>query len=97
MLVAIYYRNKIQDAGNHIQVLKEYCLRMNFEIYNVYTDEVSGPTSERPSFKKMFADASRRKFDLVLFWSLNCFAREGTRATIRYIELLELYGVNYKS
>jgi DNA invertase Pin-like site-specific DNA recombinase len=101
MLVAIYARistsNKGQDADNQIQVLKEYCKRMNFEVYDIYTDEVSGATSDRPSFKKMFADASKRKFDLVLFWSLDRFTREGTRATIKYMEQLESYGINFKS
>jgi len=57
----------------------------------------SGGTPERPSFKKMFSDASKRKFDLVLFWSLDRFSREGTRATIHYMEQLESYGVNFKS
>jgi len=44
----------------------------------------------------MFADASKRKFDLVLFWSLDRFTREGTRATIKYMEQLESYGINFK-
>ncbi len=101
MKVAIYARisttNKGQDADNQIQVLKEYCQRMGYNIYDEYVDEVSGGTSERPSFKKMFADAAKRKFDLILFWSLDRFSREGTRATIRYMEQLEGYGVNFKS
>ena len=101
MKVAIYARisttNKGQDADNQIQVLKEYCQRMGYNIYDEYVDEVSGGTSERPAFKKMFADAAKRKFDLILFWSLDRFSREGTRATIRYMEQLEGYGVNFKS
>ncbi len=101
MKVAIYARisttNKGQDADNQIQVLKEYSQRMGYNIYNEYVDEVSGGTSERPAFKKMFADAAKRKFDLILFWSLDRFSREGTRATIRYMEQLEGYGVNFKS
>jgi DNA invertase Pin-like site-specific DNA recombinase len=101
MKVAIYARistsNKGQDADNQIQVLREYCQRMDYYIYKEYVDEVSGGTSERPSFKNMFADASKRKFDLILFWSLDRFSREGTRATIHYMEQLEGYGVNFKS
>ena len=101
MKVAIYARvsttNKGQDADNQTQVLKEYSHRMGYNIYSEYVDEVSGGTYERPSFKKMFADASKRKFDLILFWSLDRFSREGTRTTIRYMEQLEGYGVNFKS
>lgn len=101
MKVAIYARistsNKGQDADNQIQVLKEYCGKMDYEIFDVYTDEVSGATSERPSFKRMFSDASKRKFDLVLFWSLDRLTREGCRATTKYLEQLESYGINFKS
>jgi DNA invertase Pin-like site-specific DNA recombinase len=101
MNVALYARisttNKGQDSSNQIQVLKEYCQKMNYVVYNEYIDELSGGTSERPAFKNMFADASKRKFDLVIFWSLDRFSREGTRATIHYMERLESYGVNFKS
>ena len=45
----------------------------------------------------MLGDASKRKFDLLLFWSLDRFSREGTRATIKYMEQLEGYGVDFKS
>ena len=34
------------------------------------TNETGG-TSKRPHFQRMFADARQRKFDLVLFWSLD--------------------------
>lgn len=101
MKVAIYARisttNKGQDADNQLQVLKEFCQRMDYTIYKEYVDEISGGSSERPSFKNMFADAAKRRFELVLFWSLDRFSREGTRATIRYMEQLESYGVNFKS
>jgi len=101
MKVAIYARvstsNKGQDADNQILVLTDYCQRMNYEICGKYIDEVSGGTSERPAFKKLFADAAKRKFDLLLFWSLDRFSREGTRATINHMQQLESYGVNFKS
>lgn len=101
MKVAIYARisttNKGQDVENQLQVLKEFCQRMDYTIYKEYVDEISGGSSERPSFKTMFADAAKRKFELVLFWSLDRFSREGTRATIHHMEQLESYGVNFKS
>jgi DNA invertase Pin-like site-specific DNA recombinase len=42
----------------------------------------------------MFEDASQRKFDLVLFWSLDRFCREGVRETLNHLERLTNYGVN---
>lgn len=101
MRTVIYVRvsttQKGQDVDNQLLVLREYCRKMDYEIVNEYMDEVSGGTSDRPAFKKLFADASKRKFDLVLFWSLDRWTREGTRATIKYMEQLESYGVGFKS
>ncbi|MBL0329101.1 MAG: recombinase family protein [Bacteroidetes bacterium] len=101
MRTVIYARistsTKGQSNDNQLEVLREYCKRMNIEVVGEYTDEVSGGTSDRPAFKKLFQDASKRKFDLVLFWSLDRWTREGTRATIKYFEQLESYGVAFKS
>jgi DNA invertase Pin-like site-specific DNA recombinase len=101
MRVAIYARistsNKGQDADNQLSVLREYCERMNYKVVGEYVDEVTGGTSERPSFKRLFEDAAKRKFDLTCFWSLDRWSREGTRATIKYLERLEAYGIGYKS
>jgi DNA invertase Pin-like site-specific DNA recombinase len=45
----------------------------------------------------MFADASQRKFDLVLFWSLDRFSREGVLETLNHLQRLLQYGVGYRS
>lgn len=101
MKVAIYARvsttNKGQSIDNQLEILREYCQRMGHQVYREYMDEVSGGTAERPQFKKLFEDAAKRRFDLVLFWSLDRWSREGARATIRHMEQLESYGVNFKS
>lgn len=101
MRAAIYVRistsNKGQDVDNQLIQLREFCERMGYTIAKEYSDEVSGGSPERPAFKQLFADAARRKFDLVLFWSLDRWTREGTRAAIRYMEQLESYGIAFKS
>ena len=45
----------------------------------------------------MFADAHQRRFDLVLFWSLDRFSREGALPTLQHLNQLEQWGVGYKS
>ena len=101
MKTAIYVRistsTKNQSNDNQLIVLREYCNKMGYQIVNEYCDEVSGGTSDRPAYKQLFADASKRKFDLVLFWSLDRWSREGTRATIKSLEQLESYGINFKA
>ena len=45
----------------------------------------------------MLRDAAARRFDVLLFWSLDRLTREGTLATLKYLELLESYGVRWRS
>lgn len=48
-------------------------------------------------FAELFDDASKRKFDLVLFWALDRFSREGTFETISHLRMLDSYGINFHS
>src|SRR5207342_1252335 len=52
---------------------------------------------DREQFQKMFRDASQRRFDLVLFWSLDRFSREGVLETLNHLQRLSAAGVGYKS
>ena len=45
----------------------------------------------------MFAAASRREFDVLLFWSLDRLSREGVVETLNHLQRLTSYGVNYRS
>ena len=99
MKVAIYTRisKETSDHTNQLLVLREYCQKMGYEIYHEYVDTVSGASANKPEFNRMMQDASKRKFDNLLFYALDRFTREGTRKTIHYLQMLEDYGVSYKS
>jgi DNA invertase Pin-like site-specific DNA recombinase len=101
MVTAIYARcsttGKGQDTENQLSVLREFCQKMGYTICREYVDYESGGSQSRPQFMKMFEDASKRKFDLLLFWSLDRLTREGVRRTIYYLQKLEDYHVMYKS
>src|SRR6202021_3003041 len=45
----------------------------------------------------MFAAASRRQFDAVLFWALDRFSREGVFDTLQHLQRLTSFGVGYRS
>jgi DNA invertase Pin-like site-specific DNA recombinase len=62
-----------------------------------YVDRATGKHSDREQFQKLFHDASQRKFDLVLFWSLDRFSREGVLETLNHLQRLSSYGVGYRS
>jgi DNA invertase Pin-like site-specific DNA recombinase len=62
-----------------------------------FVDIASGKSGDREHFKSLFAAASRREFDLVLFWSLDRFSREGVFETLKHLQTLTGYGVGYRS
>jgi DNA invertase Pin-like site-specific DNA recombinase len=101
MKVAIYARVSTKDKGqstdNQLPDLRRYAQAHGWDIYQEYAEEESGSTANRTEFKKLFAAAHQRKFDLVLFWSLDRFSREGALPTLQHLNLLESYGVGYKS
>jgi DNA invertase Pin-like site-specific DNA recombinase len=45
----------------------------------------------------MFEAASRRQFDVLLFWSLDRLSREGLLPTLTYLQRLTNYGVQWRS
>lgn len=101
MKTAVYVRcsskNNSQDTDNQLLQLSKFCKDQHFEIFKVYTDYESGDSENRTAFKTMLSDASKHKFSLLLFWSLDRFSREGVRQTIHYLQVLESYGITYKS
>ena len=83
-----------QDTENQLHELREFCIRSGWHVEHEYVDRASGKTSDRPQFKRMFEDAAKRRFDLVLFWALDRFSREGTLETLQYLQRLSAWGVD---
>jgi DNA invertase Pin-like site-specific DNA recombinase len=60
-------------------------------------DQASAKTADRPKFQELMAAASRHEYDLVLFWSLDRFSREGVPETLQHLRRLTSYGGGWKS
>jgi DNA invertase Pin-like site-specific DNA recombinase len=87
-----------QDTESQLAQLREFAAKQDWTIVHEYVDHVSGKTAEkRPQFQAMLAAASRREFDLVLFWSLDRFSREDVLPMLKHLEVLTSYGVAWKS
>jgi DNA invertase Pin-like site-specific DNA recombinase len=101
MKIALYARvstkDKGQDTENQLVQLREFASKQGWQITREYIDHETGGTSDRVEFQRMFTDASRRKFDLLLFWSLDRLSREGALETLQHLNRLTSYGVDYKS
>ncbi len=101
MICSLYARVSTRDQSveNQLMELRSFCQRMGWQIHQEYTDQISGSKSEkeRSSFRQMLEDASKRKFDVVLVWSLDRFSREGAMQAMHYVQRLDGYGVAFKS
>lgn len=97
MRVAIYVRVLTKEKGqaleNQLYHLREFAEKHG-TIYRVFIDKESGSKSERGEFKALLLEAFQKIFDLVVFWRLDQFSREGTLATLKYLKELRNYGVN---
>lgn len=97
--VAIYVRvsTRTQEGLNQEIDLTKYCKEKGYEIFRVYSDIMSGKEKSRPAFDRLFDDARKRYFDLVLFWALDRFSRAGTLYTLQKLKELENLGINWES
>lgn len=76
--IAIYARvsTSEQSADMQLTELREHSLRRGWVVASEYIDEgISGTKSSRPQLDKLMVDARRRKFDVVLVWRFDRFAR----------------------
>ena len=101
MRVALYGRvstkDKGQDTENQLAQLRQYAASMGWQIVFEFVDRESGGKSDREQFQQMFKAASQRKFDILLFWSLDRLSREGVLPTLQYLNRLTGYGVAWRS
>jgi DNA invertase Pin-like site-specific DNA recombinase len=97
--VAVYTRVSTdkQETENQAIQLREFAEKQRWHIVREYCDYESGSKCDRISFKRMFEDASKHKFDRVLFWSLDRLSREGAYETLTYLNRLSSCGVGWRS
>jgi DNA invertase Pin-like site-specific DNA recombinase len=104
MRIALYARvstkDKGQDYENQLRDLRAFVTRKasdGWALAQEYLDKASGKSAERPAFRRMFEAASRKEFDLVLFWSLDRFSREGVLETLQHLQRLSSHNVEWFS
>lgn len=101
MRCIIYSRVSTDDqtCENQLTQLKEYAERQNWTIQDIKSDVCSGGKSadERVGLREVFDLARRKQFDVLLFWSLDRFSREGSRKTLEYLTRLDAYNIKWHS
>lgn len=101
MRVALYARVSTADKGQDPRVqtfeLQEYCQRRGWNIIGEYVDSgISGAKENRPELDRLMADAHRRRFDVVLCWKFDRFARSVSHL-LRALETFRTLGIDFVS
>lgn len=102
MVVAVYARVSTSEQSPDAQLLelREYVARRGFTVYREYVDTVSGSDTRRakdaPGYQEMMRDAARRRFDGVVVWKFDRFARS-IRGLIEGLHTFEALGIEFIS
>jgi DNA invertase Pin-like site-specific DNA recombinase len=99
--VALYARVSTADKGQDPCVqtleLQEYCQRRGWSVAGEYVDlGFSGAKENRPELDRLMADAHRRRFDAVLCWKFDRFARSVSHL-LRALETFRSLGIDFIS
>ncbi len=76
--VSIYVRVSTKDQSVEMQLndLERYSKERGFNVFQIYKDNgVSGTKDKRAGLNQLMDDARKRKFDVVLVWRFDRFAR----------------------
>ena len=80
-----------------VEDLRRYCKQRGLAIFNEYSDEgISGTKDRRPLLDELMADARKRKFDAVVVWRFDRFARS-TKHLITALEEFRHLGIEFIS
>ena len=101
MKAAIYARvstaNNGQDPRVQTRELQEYCQRRGWTVAGEYVDiGISGTKEKRPELDRLLADAHRRRFDAVVVWRFDRFARSVSHL-LRALENFQALGIEFVS
>lgn len=102
MDVVIYTRyssSKQNETSTEAQLKEAYnfCERNDYKVVRIYSDEaISGKTDDRPEFLRMIDDSSKGKFQGIVVYQLDRFARNRYDSAT-YKARLKKYGVKVYS
>ena len=100
METAIYARVSTHNGQNpemQVRELRDYCKRRGWKLAGEYIDVgISGAKDSRPELNRLSADAHRRKFDAVVVWRFDRFARSVSHL-LRALETFRSLGIEFVS
>ena len=100
-MVAVYARvsttGRGQDTNLQLRDLRTYVQSRGWEIFKEYVDNgISGRKDKRPSLDLLMNDARKKRFDAVLVWRFDRFARS-TKHLVTALEEFKHLGIDFIS
>src|ERR1700733_13736362 len=99
MRIGIYARVSTRDQSCDLQVrdLRAYCAARGFDLVREYVDVgQSGAKDSRPELNKLMDDARKRRFDAIVVWRFDRFARS-TKHLLLALEEFRSLGIQFIS
>jgi DNA invertase Pin-like site-specific DNA recombinase len=101
MRTALYARvstlNNGQDVSMQVREFEEFCASRKWTVADRYIDNgISGSKDSRPEMNRLMADAKRRKFDAVVVYRFDRFARS-TRHLVNALAEFNALGIQFIS
>jgi DNA invertase Pin-like site-specific DNA recombinase len=98
---AIYARVSTSNTGQspemQLRELREFCERRGWSVSAEYVDVgISGSKEDRVELNRLMADAHRRRFDTVVVWKFDRFARSVAHL-LRALETFKALGIDFVS
>ena len=99
--VGIYARvstpdGKGQSPEMQLRELREHCERRGWQMVGEYVDRMTGSKDSRPELNRLMADAHKRRFDVVIVWKFDRFARSVSHL-LRALETFKALGIEFVS
>ncbi len=97
--IALYCRVSTSDQSTDSQLLdlRRYVSERGWTTFNEYCDNgISGTKDSRPALNELMNDAKKRRFDVVLVWRFDRFARS-TKHLILALEEFKNLGIDFVS
>jgi len=90
-------RDKGQDVGMQVREFQEFCQRRNWTVADQYIDDgISSSKERRPQLERLMFDAKKRKFDAVLVYRFDRFARS-MRELVNALAEFQSLGIEFIS
>jgi DNA invertase Pin-like site-specific DNA recombinase len=85
-----------QSPEMQLREFREYVEHRGWQFAGEYVDTMTGTKDRRPELDRLMADAHRRRFDVVIVWKFDCFARSVPHL-LRALETFNALGIQFVS